>query len=249
MQGPRLIAICSLHTSGFLNGAQAQEESIARSSTLYPSLMTSTAQQFYTLHNNNAKSGFYTHAMIYSPNVRVFRDDAGEWVKPMTIDVLTSPAVNAGVVKKTLGEETDPQTLDDNIEKEMKERMGRILFLFEQQGAKHLVLGSFGTGVFQNSISMVATIWAELFNTRFRHSFETVVFAILGQATFTEFQQVFQTALSSDDTSEVSLNPWTDCTCTDQKLRSKPWNSGMFLCSLPSTQICSLPKLCINSSV
>ncbi|EEB95112.1 hypothetical protein MPER_05972 [Moniliophthora perniciosa FA553] len=35
---------------GFLTGAQAQEESIARSSTLYPSLMTDIASKFYNYH-------------------------------------------------------------------------------------------------------------------------------------------------------------------------------------------------------
>ncbi len=35
---------------GFLTGAQAQEESIARASTLYPSLMTVEGQQYYKLH-------------------------------------------------------------------------------------------------------------------------------------------------------------------------------------------------------
>lgn len=35
---------------GFLSGAQAQEESIARASTLYTSIITPTANQFYQLH-------------------------------------------------------------------------------------------------------------------------------------------------------------------------------------------------------
>jgi uncharacterized protein (TIGR02452 family) len=78
---------------GFINGANAQEESIARSSTLYASLMTRTAQQFYTLHTSDGRNGFYTHAMVYSPDVVVFRRDDDEMALPMMIDVLTSPAV------------------------------------------------------------------------------------------------------------------------------------------------------------
>jgi len=81
---------------GFLNGAQAQEESIARSSTLYPTLITKTSEKFYTLHNRDTKGGYYSHAMIYSPGVLIFRDDDGGWVEPLEVDILTSPAVNAG---------------------------------------------------------------------------------------------------------------------------------------------------------
>src|SRR3984957_5134443 len=47
---------------GFMNGAQAQEESLARSSTLYPTLSTSTAEKFYQLHRNQPHNPYYTHA-------------------------------------------------------------------------------------------------------------------------------------------------------------------------------------------
>ncbi|KAH7883265.1 hypothetical protein F5I97DRAFT_1903678, partial [Phlebopus sp. FC_14] len=89
---------------GFLSGAQAQEESIARSSTLYPSLMTDTAQQFYQLHNRDRRQGYYYHAMIYTPSVVVFRNDAGTWVSPYEVDIITSAAVNAGDVRKKDGD-------------------------------------------------------------------------------------------------------------------------------------------------
>ncbi|KAJ6550995.1 hypothetical protein DFH09DRAFT_1168046 [Mycena vulgaris] len=76
---------------GFIEGSSAQEESIARSSTLYSSLMTPTAQQFYSLHSAHGKGGFYSHAMVYSPHVVIFRANDGTWATPMEIDVLTSP--------------------------------------------------------------------------------------------------------------------------------------------------------------
>ncbi|KAF5354627.1 hypothetical protein D9756_005656 [Leucocoprinus leucothites] len=89
---------------GFKTGARAQEESIARSSTLYPSLTCSIGQQFYDYHHSitdkGKNTGYYSHAIIYSPSVLVFRNDAGTWVRPFEIDILTSPAVNAGVVRQ-----------------------------------------------------------------------------------------------------------------------------------------------------
>jgi Uncharacterized protein conserved in bacteria (DUF2263) len=76
-----------------------QEESIARSSTLYSSLMIPTGQKFYTLHHADLKGGFYTHAMIYSPRVQLIKNDAGDWLEPLEVDIITSPAVNAGDVR------------------------------------------------------------------------------------------------------------------------------------------------------
>lgn len=180
---------------GFINGAQAQEESIARSSTLYPSLMTPTAQQFYALHRRAPREGFYSHAMIYSPGVVLFRDDRGGWTDPLAVDVLTSPAVNAGVVRRYMREAGHtPDETEAAIAAAMRERIARVLFLFELQGVRDLVLGSFGTGVFRNDVETVAGIWGELLLTpgaRFSGSFENAVFAVLGNATFEKFQEVF----------------------------------------------------------
>ncbi|KAG6919320.1 hypothetical protein DXG01_007453 [Tephrocybe rancida] len=179
---------------GFLTGAQAQEESIARASTLYPTLMTAQAQKFYNLHNRESRDGYYSHAMIHSPGILVFRDDDGRWIEPIQIEIVTSPAVNAGVVRKS--GQLSAKATEEKIERVMKERMGRILFLFEQQGAKHIVLGSFGTGVFQNKVPMIARLWAELLTApgaRFENRFTRVVFGVLGQQTYADFKGAFTT--------------------------------------------------------
>ena len=179
---------------GFLNGSQAQEESIARSSTLYPTLTTTESITFYDLHRTT-HNPYYTHAMIYSPGVEIFRDDDGEWISPIAVDVLTSAAVNAKEVRQRApgGRYNDSQT-ERGIELVMRERMARILFLFEQHGVRNLVLGSFGTGVFQNDVGVVARSWAGLLavpGARFQHSFDRVVFAIMGNPTMVEFTNVF----------------------------------------------------------
>ncbi|KAG1746386.1 hypothetical protein EDB19DRAFT_1905842 [Suillus lakei] len=166
---------------GFLNGAQAQEESIARSSTLYPSLMTDSAQRFYRLHTRDRNGGFYHHAMVYTPSVMILKDDTGNWASPFEADVLTSAAVNAGDVRKKTRDEVELAEIEKPIESVMKERMARILFLFEQQGAENIVLGSFGTGARDTGIRFIA-----------------VVFAILGKNTFTTFEQSFEKQTSAD---------------------------------------------------
>ncbi|EMD33227.1 hypothetical protein CERSUDRAFT_118268 [Gelatoporia subvermispora B] len=176
---------------GVLSGAQAQEESIARSSTLYPSLMTPTAQEFYILHKRNNKGGYYSHAMVYSPRVTIFRNDNGTFAEPLDADVLTSPAVNAGAVKQTLHYRVSPALQEQNIEKTMMERMARILYLFERHQVRYLVLGSFGTGVFKNKVDVIAKTWETLLKGRFAKSFEHVMFAVLGRETFEEFEKGF----------------------------------------------------------
>ncbi|KAJ7092939.1 hypothetical protein B0H15DRAFT_833018 [Mycena belliarum] len=181
---------------GFINGANAQEESLARSSTLYPSLMTPTAQQFYTLHSANDEGGFYSHAMIYSPAVVAFRADDGAWMPPMEIDVLTSPAVHAGLVRRRAhGVSVD---VEAEIASTMRERMARVLFLFERRGVRNLILGSFGTGVFQNDVDVVAGIWAELLGGRFARSFRYVAFAVMDNSTCEQFGRAFNKAKSAD---------------------------------------------------
>ena len=180
---------------GFKNGAEAQEESIARSSTLYSSLNTEVAQRFYKVHkheNVENAEGYYSHSMIYSPNICIFRDDDGNWTYPFQVDVLSCAAVNAGEVRKTNGAITAGQEVE--IEKEMTERMGRILYVFEQKGARNIILGTFGTGVFANSVTTVARIWAHLLlvpEARFKDSFDRVIFAITGEETFIKFQSAF----------------------------------------------------------
>jgi hypothetical protein len=212
---------------GFISGARAQEESIARSSNIYSSLMTPPAQRFYATHKTGTKTKYYTHAMIYTRGVQIFRSDAGEWVPPTTVDVLTSAAVNAGVVRTREGggdkekgegggikayfkpasgaststhtnaEPDQPASVKDvekAIEDVMRERMGRLLYLFEKEGMQDLVLGSFGTGVFRNKVPMVAKLWVELLaasDARFKNSFQRVAFAIIDQKTCAVFKEVF----------------------------------------------------------
>ena len=179
---------------GFRSGAEAQEESIARASTLYSALLTTEATIFYDLHKNDANAAFYSHGMIYSPKVVVFRDDDGLWTKPFEIDVLTCAAVNAGEILKNTNGTNNPSTMV-TIEKEMTERMGRILYLFEQKGARSIILGTFGTGVFRNDVATVTRIWAHLLvlpTARFKNSFERVIFAVTGDTTYNDFKSGFE---------------------------------------------------------
>jgi hypothetical protein len=83
------------------------------------------------------------------------------------------------------------------IQQTMHARISRILHLFQLHETPHLILGSFGTGVFKNHIDLIATIFADLLikpGGRFKDVFHTVMFAILGKETVRVFTKVFQKA-------------------------------------------------------
>jgi len=176
---------------GFVSGAEAQEESLARSSNLHCMLTSNEGTEFYVHHQRSDTDGFNTHAMVYAPVVIFMRDENGKTVPPSQVAVITSAAVNRVEVRRHFQHSAE---LVKEMEEQMRERMGRILRLFEECGDRHLILGSFGTGVFQNPVRLIANIWADLLvgeGARFQKSFETVVFAIKDADTFEEFKQAF----------------------------------------------------------
>lgn len=176
---------------GFVSGAEAQEESLARASNLHTMLTSNEGTEFYVHHLNSDTDGFNTHAMIYAPVVIFIRDDSGRNVAPTKASVITSAAVNRTEVLKHF---KDCREVEEEVERTMRERMARILRLFEECGDRHLILGSFGTGVFKNSVSLIANIWADLLvgpEARYNKSFEQVIFAIKDVPTFEEFKREF----------------------------------------------------------
>jgi len=154
---------------GFLNGAEAQEESLVRSSALFTTLVA--AQGFYVA-NRTCGTLLYTDHAILSPDVPVIRDDAGMLLDdPYTMTFLTMPASNAGAYRRS----------DDKpVRETMTRRINLMLSLAVESGCEHLVLGAWGCGVFRNDPSFVARAFAEALSDRspFRSRFREVVFAV-----------------------------------------------------------------------
>ncbi len=174
---------------GFLNGAMAQEESLAASSCLYQTLI---AHEEYYKKNRACESMMYTNYAIYSPDVVFFRDQRFQLLeKPVFASVLTIPAVNMGQV--VLKREDIRQA-----EQVMKERMKLILAVFAEQGCRHLILGAYGCGVFRNDVRKVAAWWKELLRRFFPEQFETVVFAVLDRSADQRSIQSFQTVFGQE---------------------------------------------------
>jgi uncharacterized protein (TIGR02452 family) len=159
---------------GFLNGSQAQEESLARATGLYPCIAQMT--QMYE-ENRYYCSCLYLDDMIYSPQVPVIRDDDDKLLdKPFLVSILTVPAVNAGAVRKN-GKKQEI----NKIESTMLQRTEKLLSVAAVNDYKVLVLGAWGCGVFKNNPDDVARYFHYhlLENPKFSGLFEKVVFAVL----------------------------------------------------------------------
>lgn len=155
---------------GFLRGSQAQEESIARVTGLYNSLMK--AIEYYEV-NRKTKSCFYTDYMIYSPNVPIIKDEEGNNMDTLlTASIITAPAVNIGVVKRR-----DPEKLN-GVETVMKRRIEKVLAVALEHGHKVIVLGAWGCGVFSNDPNNMARYFNEVIEEKFRFEFKKIVFAV-----------------------------------------------------------------------
>lgn len=174
---------------GFLSGSRAQEESIARSSGLYPAI--SQMKEMYE-YNKSQRTGLYSDYMIFSPKVPVFRHDDGSWLdKPYLISVITAPAVNAKVVR-----EREPHHIR-LIDSVMTKRIEKILAVALIQKQDALVLGAFGCGVFQNNPYAVARYFRKaLEDPKFKNRFKKVVFAIYDtspdEKTYQTFRQILE---------------------------------------------------------
>ena len=173
---------------GFLGGSQAQEESLARASGLYPCI--SQMNEMYD-HNRKLRTCLYSDYMIYSPGVPVIRDDEDRLLAQYyTTAFITAPAVNAGVVKER--EQAD----DQQIESVMKERIRYILDVAATNGHRTLVLGAYGCGVFRNDPVDVARYFHEvLVQENFRQSFDQIVFAVLDRSAGQRIIKAFQEQL------------------------------------------------------
>lgn len=159
---------------GFLGGSQAQEESLARASAMYECI--NGVRGFYDT-NRACESCVYTHHMIYSPSVPVFRDDNDELLpSPYQVSILTAPAVNRGALQSN-----EPSRLVE-IAPTMLERIDRLLAIAVVRGYRRLILGAWGCGVFKNDPAEVAAWFAEHLNGPcYGPMFETVMFAVLDQ--------------------------------------------------------------------
>ncbi len=155
---------------GFLGGSQAQEESIARATGLFPTLLA--AEEYYDV-NRKTKSCMYTDYMIYSPDIPIIKDEAGSNLEePVLCSIITAPAVNYGVVAQR---ETN---MIHTVPEVMKRRIAKVLSIAATNGHRAIVLGAWGCGVFKNDPDKIARYFYEVIESEYKNQFSTIVFAI-----------------------------------------------------------------------
>lgn len=133
---------------GFLNGAKAQEEDLARCSGLYPCLLT---QPKYYEINRAHNSLLYTDHIIYSPKVPWFKTRSRQLLEDFFLaSIITAPAPNAGQFLRR-----NPDA-DLEVEEALRRRAGYVLTVARENGHRSLLLGAWGCGVFRNNPYSVA---------------------------------------------------------------------------------------------
>jgi uncharacterized protein (TIGR02452 family) len=159
---------------GFLGGSQAQEESLARASALYPCLLE---QPSHYARNRRHGSALYLDLAMFSPHVPVFRDDAGRWLERLVLaSMVTCAAPNASALRQQGKLDTVV------VEATLRRRAAFVLAVAAHHGVARLVLGAWGAGVFGNDPATVADAFAVPLEGPFANAFAEVVFAIHGGA-------------------------------------------------------------------
>lgn len=158
---------------GFLGGAQAQEESLARSSALYPCLLE---QREHYERNRATALPIYLDLAIWSPRVPFFKTDRGDWLDaPVIASVITCAAPNASALRQQRRFDAA------EVERALRARAVLVLAVAAHHGVERLVLGAWGAGVFGNDPVMVADAFGTLLEGEFAEVFLEVIFAVPGE--------------------------------------------------------------------
>lgn len=171
---------------GFLNGARAQEEYLARSSCLYECLRNNPMYE-----SHRAKyDPLYTDYAIYSPHVPVIRNDDGDLLEePYTVSIVTAAAPNAKHVPVSRYHEIAPA---------MWQRILKVLSIGAVHGHESIVLGAWGCGAFGNDAKTVAELFRQTLSENFKGAYQRVIFAIVDWSIERKFIGPFENAFRPD---------------------------------------------------
>src|SRR6266571_8583623 len=175
---------------GYLTGATAQEEDLCRCSSLYRCLLQ--VDDYYPAHRTDGDP-FYSHRVIYSPAVPVFRDHANVLLpRPYPVTFLSCPAPNAGKIAHDT-----PDRLAQ-IPRVLTARAAMILAVAYRHDVRRLVLGAWGCGVFRNAPNDVAAAFKThlISGGQFFAHFEHIIFAVRDKtprhSNLTAFKSTFE---------------------------------------------------------
>lgn len=156
---------------GFLNGANAQEESLCRSSSLYESLISKEASEMYE-HNKKTSSPYDSDYMLISPYVDVFRSVDGKLLdESHSTAVITIAAPNRNGRAKDVGR--------DDLQAAMINKIKNLLLVAAAYKYDTLILGAWGCGAFGHKAKDVAGYFRSvLVDQKYSQFFKQIVFAV-----------------------------------------------------------------------
>ena len=158
---------------GVYKGARAQEEDLCRRSSLLVSLESEHASRYYR-YNRGLRTYMGSDAMIFSPQVEVFRDEFGGLMEEMSVvAVLTcaAPMVTHGLEGMS----------EEGYRKMFYNRIAGILRCAAYFGYDRLILGAWGCGAFGNDAEMVSDLFRDALKELYRNDgelFRKIDFAV-----------------------------------------------------------------------
>lgn len=196
-------ANCSTPGGGVFGGSGAQEESLCRCSTLYPIIEQERFRHLYYEPNRVRWDFRATDAIIYAPDVVVFKSDTdypellpeSEWY---SVDVITCAAPNLRHGFRIHDDRLDEIVVLDS-EEQYRIHLSRAKHIYNvvlANGVRRLVLGAFGCGAFRNDPEAVAKAFKDAL-ADYDGQFEEIVFAIYHQPYESKNYEVFRNIFKS----------------------------------------------------
>lgn len=170
---------------GVKSGSTAQEESLCRCSTLYPTIDRRWLWQKYYDVNRAAHDVLHTDACIYSPGVIICKTDESipKRMQPsdfVTVDVTSCAAPN---LRNEPANYHNPETgkpvrMDpDQLRNIHMKRARHIMHVAAANKVDILILGAFGCGAFVNDPEIVAQAYRRVIR-EYQARFDVIEFAI-----------------------------------------------------------------------
>ena len=170
------MASYKLPGGGVRKGSMAQEEELARRSNLVWGMPTE--EEAYPLKLND---------VIYSPDIRFFKDGNYNLIPGFNADVISIASVNLNGLPR-------PKNY-------LSIMAGKMKAMFDEprkNNCEYLVLSAFGCGVFKNNPSEVAGLFKQIIAEGYANYYKEVAFAILNDKNSVgNNYEIFKTTLTN----------------------------------------------------
>lgn len=187
---------------GVKKGSSAQEESLCRCSTLYPTLNQSFLWEKYYKPNRVANNPLHTDACIWSPGIVICKIDSGipQRIDPegwATVDIITCAAPN---LRQKTGNAYNPEMAKPvNLSHQEQyslhlKRAKHILHLAASRHVAAIILGAFGCGAFANDPWAVAEAYRDAV-AEYGQYFKYIEFAVYCHSNETENYDAFKSVI------------------------------------------------------